>query len=258
MAIISTGIFLPIVDRLAGQYKLLNQAIIDMLALYNITYFEIVTTADDSDVELPISVMAKLADTTIDIGTTLKGSMGSLLRLVSSINAHFNLINFSGGYDQYLINNDLRVSDYFNQLYVNSLGTYLLAKNVFCEVDTLFGTVNLTSGPAINYVDGLNFGNGSVPHRLAKDGNFAATQLKIHVVAFGGVRCDLSIVGTDKDNNILTTTVSIPAITSIGADISIGSSSVRYLDVGSVSFANSNHGSVSDNFQIRNIKERII
>ncbi len=221
-------------------------------------YFDMVTPCDDSDVEVPIAGYASLADTTLNTGDIVSRSTPALLKLISSINAHFNRINFSGGYDQYLINNNLRVSNYFNQLYAATFGNYLLAKNVFCDTDSLFGTINLTSGPSISFVDSINFGNGSIPYRLAKDGNFAATQLKIKVVNFGGTRCDLNIIGTDKDNNIISNAVSIPAVTNEGDYVSIGSSSNRYLDVGSITFANSNHGTNGDVFEIRNIPERVI
>ena len=259
MAIIGTGIFTEFIDKVAAQYSIMKTAIEDFNAVGPSSYFDIFTASNDPDVEIPIEQYADLADTTITLTGVLKVSMPAIFRVINSINAHFARVAFAGGYDQYMINNNIRASDYFNQMYVLATGSYLLAKNVFCQDDVVMGTVNLTAGPTVGYVAGVSFGNGSIPNRYAKDGNFAASQVKIVVMAFGGVQCDLTLTGTDKDNNVITVPVVIPLTANIGDEINVGISTDRFLAVGGVAFTSgSNHGTSGDQFEIHNIKERTI
>lgn len=258
MPLVDITTFTTFIDRLAGQYKILSEAIDEINALGPITYFDLITASDDVDLELPMLGSAHLADTGIITSRIVKQSFNPLTMLINSMLTHFNKVEYSGGYDQYLIDNDIRASDYFNQLHVAATGQYLLAKNVFCEEQVLFGTFSIISGPTISFTDGINFGNGAVPDRRATGEDFAATRLKIVVNSFGGVQCDLAISGVDENNNILVANVSIPASSVVGSEILIGSSSDRFLDIGLVSFTSVNQGSVGDQFSIFNEQERVI
>lgn len=259
MPLITSATMKTLVDRMAGQYKLLNNAVIALNDLGPDTYFNIITAVDDRDVELPTLTQADLADTSITSAFVTKQSFPPLFRLINSILGNFNRVSYFGGYDQFFVDNDFRASDYFNQLYVAATGTFLLAKNVFCEVDSTFATLTVNPGPVLLFTDGVNFGNGAIPNRYAaNNGNFAATQLAIKVISMGAAPIDFHVIGTDKDNNLISNNVSVPGSLSPGTYVPIGSASTRYLDVGSVNFPNLNNGTNGDVYEIHNIFERTI
>jgi hypothetical protein len=257
MPLITVPTFLAICDKEASQYKHLTELLATYTSLGGPSYCSTITITDDPDVELPMINPAAVSDMLQRTGLIVRGGFSNQLSVISSFESHFYRVGFFGGVDNYCATNNIRESDYFNQLFCILNGNWMYADNVFCESDSLFGTINILVGPVIQFVDGVNYGYPT-PYRRATGGNFAATQLRIVVTTFGGVRCDLNITGIDKVGNLQTTMVTIPALTAPGTVIPIGTTATRYLDVGSVTYASANTGTVGDSFAIRNIKERII
>jgi len=257
MPLISVPDFLAICDKEASQYKHLSELVAIYTSLGGPTYFSIITATDDPDIELPMIQQAAYSDTIQPMYNIVRGGFSNQLAIISSFDAHFGVVHFLGGVDNYCKVNDIRESDYFNQIFCITKGNWMYAENVFCEDDSLFGTINILAGPVIQFIDGVNYGYPT-PYRRATGGNFAATQLRIVVATFGGAQCDLNITGIDKNANLQTTMVTIPPTAIPGDVIPIGTIASRYLDVGSVAFASGNTGTVGDSFAIRNIKERVI
>lgn len=259
MPIMDTTVFTNLVDRIGGQYKTINNAVIAMNALGPASYFNMVTGTDDPDVEVPMVGICDYADKNVNTTGLISGvGFSPIVRMVLAIQTQFLRVQFAGGIDQYCITYNIRVSDYFHNIYLLANGNAMLAKNVFATGTYTFGTVTLGSGPSIGYVAGANFGNGAVPARQAINNNYAATQLKIRVVNMGSTQCNLTISGTDPVNNLTSANVVIPANSAPGTEIPIGTTSNRFLAAGNVTFTDSNHGTAGDQYLIINIPERII
>lgn len=258
MALISPTAFINVVDRMGGQYKIINNAVAALNALGPASYFNMITGTDDADVEVPIISTADMADRNINTTGFITQGFASIFRLIPAIESHFTRVAFAGGFDQYCQTNNIRVSDLFHNLYLLTKGNAMLAKNVFATGAYVFSTLTINAGPVIGFVAGANFGNGAVPARQALNNNFAATQLAIRVVSMGAAQCNLTIFGTDPLNNLQNNNVVIPASSAPGTLIPIGTSVNRYLAVGSVAFTDVNQGTVGDQYVIVNIPERVI
>ena len=135
---------------------------------------------------------------------------------------------------------------------------YLLAIDVFSETDDTFGTVEVVAGPGLDFTDGVNYGTGSDLNK-ATGSDFAATQLKVVVGSMGANQLDLRLQVKDINNLPTTIDVSIPGGSAPGTEISVGTTSNRYLDMIGVSFIPfSSYGTLGDTVTIHNLKERQI
>lgn len=253
MAIVSTTIFKNVADRVAGHYKLMVADVAALNALGSTSYYAIITASNDSDVEIPFGTPSTVADA-ITVPAIFAGGALGIKSMITAMNAHFTRVAYTGGINQFCIDNDFRVSDYFNQVYTLLVGNSLKAVNVFDERNTTFATVLLSAGPAIGYTPGSGYGSGAVATRLATSTVFAATQLQIHCTVYGGAAAHLTIHGTGPDDSVITATA---VITGTGF-FDVGSTTDRFLTVTSVTFTDGNHGTVSDNYIILNKHERTI
>lgn len=263
MALIDATTLLGVADRAAKQYDILRQAFSDANQTGGGTYFSRITGTADPDIEVPLGQPYDIVDDDLDVDFAVANGT-RLANIVTAMQAHFNVRDASGnplqagGWDGYLSDKDKRVSWYFNKLYRAATSRWMLAINVFSESDDTFGTVEVVAGPAISFTDGVNYGNGSSLNK-AKGDDFAATQLKVVVSSMGGTQLDLRL--SVKDVNDLPTTidVSVPASSPPGTEISVGSTSDRFLDLTSVDFAPAGDtGTVGDTVTVRNLKERTI
>ena len=108
----------------------------------------------------------------------------------------------------------------------------------------------------LSFTDGINYGTGDDTN-TANNGNYAATQLKVVVVSMGFVSLDIQLGVKDINNNPATVNVSVPGGSAAGTEISIGTSSDRFLDVFNVSVIGGG-GTSGDQIEIRNLQERTI
>jgi hypothetical protein len=253
---------LGIADRAAQQYNLLQAAYGSANVVGTDWYADWIIATDDPDVEIPTLSQYR----NVDRNLTLDGSLtvSPLLNIIGAMETHFNDRSGTpspfqpGGWDGYMITHDKRVSWWFNRLFKVAKARWMLAINVFSETDDEFADLEVVSGPAVSFVDGVNYGNGSDTN-LASGTDFAATQLKVVVTTMGAVDLDLRIGVKDKNNLPTTVDVTVPANSIAGAEIAIGSASSRFLDVISAGFVPSgDKGSLGDKVTIRNLKERQI
>jgi hypothetical protein len=259
MPLIQPTVLLGIADRAAQQYKLL----LDAFSVINQTggglYYERVNATADVDVQIPLLQPYYTVDQGFVVNRWVQLA-GNLPLVVSGMDNHFNKMGSVGSWDGYLSTHDCRVSDYFNQIHKLSKSMPLLAVNVFCEVETNFGMAAVSAGPAIDFIDGDDFGPGMNPHLRADGGNFAAAQLK--VVAIGNIGAsDLDLTITVKNwlGDIVTMDVTVPAGSLAGAEFQLGTSTDRFMDVTGIGFkSGGSTGTVGDAVRIFNIKERAI
>jgi len=259
MALINKTIALQITDRAARQYGkfIVGFTGISATSADYPSYFNAVTVTNDPDVEIPLESTFFNADATVNATTAFKSSMQQIYQVVTIMGSHFTRVGQSGGWDGYLTGQDVRVSDYFNQVNYAAVSQYLLANNVFSEGDDLFGTVtsNETASPV--FVDGVSYGNGAVTNR-ATNGMYAASQLKVKVVGDCTSDFELEIIGKNKLNVTASVTVLVTGGTLDGTFVDVGTTSDRFLDVVSVSAIDLNYGTSGDVLEIYNKKERVI
>lgn len=263
MALIDTTTLLKVADRLAMQYSYLNTAVATLSGQGNGYYWALVSATDDVDVEVPTEANYQYVDNTLpDLNRMLRAGT-PFGTIIGSMENHFNIRDNNGdplqvgGWDGYLYSHSIRVSDYFNQMYHAFKGyTWLLAVNVFSETDDVFGTITLGAGPAVQFVDGVNYGTGSVLN-LANGTNFAATQLRLVVGSMGATDADFTLSVKDVSNLPTTIDVHVPGGSVPGTVIAVGTTTDRFLDVMSVVYKTGGlHGTVGDVFTVRNLKER--
>lgn len=264
MALIDTTTLLGIADRAAQQYDILQDAFEDANQEGGGWYFDRASSsamAPDPQVEIPLGRPYEDVDSDLEINYAIRNGT----RLASVINAmlvHFNERDGSGnaiqpgGWDGYATTHNVRYSEWFNKLYFIIKNQYLLANNVFSEGEDVFGTVEIVAGPGIDFTDGVNYGTGAAAN-LATGGNYAPTQLKMVLQSIGAAELDLRLRVKDKNNLPTTIDVTIPAGSSPGDEIPVGTASNRFLDVMSVEFIPfSDYGTLGDTITIQNIKER--
>jgi hypothetical protein len=263
MPLVDTTTLLAVADRAAYQYEQIDLTFTAIQAQGNGYYFEIVTQTEDPDVEIPTEQDYHAVDE--DLEPSRAAKTGSLLcSIIGGMEAHFNVRDSSGaplqvgGWDGYLYSEDVRVSQYFGELFFACKGKYMLAVNVFSEGDDQFAQAVVAGGPSITFTDGINYGNGD-PLNPANGTYFAATQLKVKVTSMGGTAVDLRLSVKDVNDNPTTIDVSIPASQPPGTEIDVGGTSDRFLDVTGIGFVPAGStGTLGDTFTIRNKKERQI
>jgi hypothetical protein len=259
MALIEKSVLLGIADRSATQYGKVKVAFDTMNITGGGFYWQRVTNTDDPDVEIPLLSTYYNTDTTLTLSGTVRNGMPQLLAIATQMDQHFSRVDFSGSWDGYLTAEDERVSDYFNQVYYIAKGSYMLANNVFSETDDVFGNVEIVGGPAVQFTDGTDYGDGSSTNK-ADGSNFAPTQLKVVCDgAIGGSNLDLRLSVKDPDDVSTTIDVTIPSGSPDGTEIDVGTSSDRFLDVTGVAYVPAgSQGTVGDKVDIQNKKERQI
>jgi hypothetical protein len=263
MSLVDTTTLLKVADRAAMQYKHLYDAFAQLVVQGNGYYSEIVTETDNQELEITTQGPYYFVDNNLNIDFNIKNGT-CLASVVGAMEVHFNVRDIGGnplqigGWDGYLNSHNSRVSWYFNRLFHAVKGLWMLAVNVFSETDDVFGTVAIGAGPVVNFVDGVNYGNGAVTNP-ANGNYFAATQLKVVVGSMGSTGVDLRLSVKDLNDNPALIDVVIPGGSAPGTEILVGTSSNRYLDVMTVGFVPSGStGTVGDQFTIHNKKERQI
>jgi len=263
MPLIDTVTLLRVADRAAYQYGQLKSVMEAIRAEGLGYYFDTVSATDDADVEIPTEPVYEEVDEDLlpgfaaKYGTKLSGVIGGM-------DAHFTRKDSNGdylqvgGWDGYLWDNDERVSQYFGELYFAVVGRYMHAVNVFSEGDDEFAELEVVAGPAVQFTDGINYGDGDQLNP-ANGTYFAATQLKVEVVSMGGTNLDLRLSVKDVNDNPTTIDVTVPGGSVPGAVVNVGGTSDRFLDVTGADFAPAGStGTVGDTMKVKNLKERQI
>lgn len=263
MPLINTTPLLRIADRAAYQYSQIKTTMTAIAQEGTDYYWVTVTDTEDADVEIPLLQPYRSVDT--DFQMRQAAVQGTRLpTIIGAMDNHFSIKDANnqplqaGGWDGYLWDHDIRVSQFFAELYFVTRGYYMLAYGVFAEDSFDFATALRTATPSITFTDGSDFGDGN---RLnpANGSNFAATQLKAVVVSKGATNLDLRISVKDINNNPTTIDVTIPASSAPATEIAIGSASDRFLDVTGITFVPAGaQGTTGDNIKVRNKKERQI
>lgn len=253
MAIISSSVLLGIADRCAFQYGLFLAPI----TAANITgtgfYWQRITDTDDVDVEIPLLNPYYAVDNGITNSQIYQNGLTPLSSIVTNMDTHFSRVSFTGSWDQFLRDNDERVSDYFNQVYRYAKGTYMLSNNVFSEAENAFCTWTNAGG----FVDGMSYGDGAWTNK-ADGTHFASTQLK--VVADDGSTSisglTFTLEGKDEDNNVKSLSVGPLSLSNPGDESDIGTSADLWLDV--TDMTSITGGASGNAIKIVNKKERQI
>lgn len=263
MPLIDKAVLLQVADRAAYQYGQLQDACAVIQAEGSGYYFDLVSATEDSDVEIPCDSVYHDVDDDLLVEFMVKWGT-RLPNVIGGMNAHFNRDNGSGaplqvgGWDGYLTGQNERVSYYFAQLFFATQGYYMLANNVFSESADQFARLQVTTGPVLTFTDGTNYGNGSVLNP-ANGTNYAATQLKVVVTSMGATQLDVRLSVKDINNNPTTIDVTIPGGSLPGAEISVGTTADRFLDVTAAIFKPAGStGTVGDDMKVMNLKERQI
>jgi len=259
MPLIEKSVLLGIADRVAAQYEILLDAFGAVSQTGGGLYYERVNATGDVDVQLPLLQPYYTVDRGFVVNRWIQLA-GNLPIVITSMENHFNNMGSVGGWDGYFATQSCRVSDYFNQVYKVAKATPLLATNVFCESSVLFGTAEVASGPAIDFVDGDDFGPGMNPNLRADGGNFAASQLQVVAASvIGASDLDLTVTMKNWAGDIVEMDVTIPAGSGVGVSVAIGDSTNRFMDVVGIGFkSGGSAGSVGDKVEIYNIKERVV
>lgn len=262
MSLISTAVLLQVADRAAMQCKYIYDAFTSLTAEGGGYYADIITATEDHDVEIPTQGPYHYVDDTLSADLAIQGN--PFCFILSAMEAHFNLRDNSGaalqpgGWNGYLQDHDERVSYYFARMFYAVKNVYMMANNVFSESDDLFATAVVAAGPAITFTDGINYGTGAATNPA--DGTYyAATQLKVRVTSMGATAVDLRLSVKDESNNPTTIDVTIPGGSPALTEVSVGTSSDRFLDVIGIGFVPAGStGTFGDTFTVRNLKERQI
>ena len=271
--LIDVTIFRLIVDRVAKQFSFLRTAFLTI----NTTganpsgggYEDRTTLSQNIDFEIPVLPTAHATDNNFSLASCVTGGVPAWGSMISAIGSHFARVGYMGGYDGYLISRDLRVSDYFNQVYYYCTGSYLLAQNVFSETEDNFGTfrvVDITPPGTYEFIAGVNYGSGPNYYTYKADGMyFAPTLLKVRLITVGGagpglgadIHMSLSLL---KAGSIIPEVQEVDFTTGdlVGTEVAIGGPTDKYLQVTAMAFADTNLGTVDDKFEIVNVKERVI
>ncbi len=259
MPLIAQNVLLGIADRAAAQYKILMDAFVSTNQIGGGLYYERINATGDVDVQLPLLQPYYTVDQGFVVNRWVQIA-GNLPLVVSAMDTHFNKMGSVGSWDGYLSTHGCRVSDYFNQIFKLSKSMPLLATNVFCEQELIFGSVEVAAGPAIDFVDGDDFGPGMNPNLRADGGNFAAAQLQLMAVTtIGPSDLDLTITVKNWAGDILTVDVTVPAGSPLGTYLPIGTSSNRFMDVIGIAFkSGGSEGTEGDMVELSNVKERVV
>jgi len=263
MPLIDTSTLLGVADRAAYQYMTIAQALGDISEIGGGLYFDRVTATNDKDVELPTEYAYNIVDERLSEVDRMVREGTDLCNIISYMENHFNVRDSGvplqiGGWDGYLYTQGVRVSQWFNRLFFACKNQYMLATNVFSEGNDLFATVEISAGPTPVFTDGVNYGTGADTNP-ADGSNYSGTQLKAKVVTMGASNLDLRLSVKNLSNNPTTIDFMVPAGSPGRTEIPIGTSSDRFLDViGASLIPFSSFGSLGDEIEIYNLKERIV
>lgn len=261
MPLIDQTVLLRVADRAAYQYNQVKEILAAISAEGLGYYFDTVSATGDADVEVPLDGPYETVDDDFDVNIAVSSGL-KLGTVVWAMQGHFNRRDSNGdllqvgGWDGYLTGKDVRVSQYFGELFFAVTGYYMLANNVFSEGSNEFAQLEIIAGPVMQFTDGVNYGDGS-PENPANGTYFAATQLKVSVVSMGAINIDVRLQVKDKFDNLTTIDVTIPGGSVPGTEVSIGTASNRFLDVVNASFVPSgNTGTAGDVIKVMNLKDR--
>lgn len=261
MPLVDTATLLRVADRAAYQYGQLITTFTAIRQQGTDYYCETVTLTDDPDVEIPTLAPYKIVDSDLLPGFAARWGT-QLPNVIGGMEGHFNMrgpsgaVLQAGGWDGYLTDNNIRVSQYFGDLFFACKGYYMIANNVFSEGDDQFASITLAAGPTVVFTDGVNYGSGDAANP-ANDVFFAATQLRVVVVTKGANNLDIRLGVKDVNNNPTTIDVTVPAGSAPGTIVPVGTSANRFLDVISAAFVPAGStGTVGDSITVRNLKER--
>jgi len=264
MPLIDTTTLLKIADRAAAQYRYINDAFAQLSQEGGSYYFDLVSLTNDPDVEIPCDRNYQLVDDTlVDEGAPFAAHHGTrMANIIGSMEAHFNrtdntgTVLQAGGWDGYLTDHDERVSWWFAALFYAVKSYRMLANDVFSETDDVFATLEMLAGPTLDFTDGVNYGNGSQLNP-ADGSDYAATQLKVVVDTFGASDLDIRLGVKDVDDLPTTIDVTVPGGSAPGAEIPVGATSNRFLDViGASLIPFGSFGTLGDKVTVNNLKER--
>ena len=262
MSLIDTTNLLRIADRAAYQYGQLQSVCANIQNEGLGYYFDIVSSTGDPDVEIPLGSIYHDVDNDLLIAPLIKWGT-QMPNIVGAMNAHFNrLVNGvplqTGGWDGYLAANAERVSYYFAQLFYDTQGYYMIANNVFSESEDQFARIQVTAGPVMTFTDGVNYGTGAALNP-ANGVFYAGTQLKVVVTTKGATDLDIRLSVKDLNNNPTIIDVTVPGNSAPGTEVSVGSTSDRFLDViGAIFVPSGSTGNFGDDVKVLNLKERQI
>lgn len=255
MALINTNILLRIADRVAFQFKILEEACCAMQQQGLGFYFDEITKSNDADVEIPLGYVYRQIDLISFIEKVVKSS--GLSAVIYAMDNHFNLVGSRGGWDGYLATHDVRVSYSFAKLLRLTTGSYLLANNVFSEEEKVFANLKVLENN-LEFIDGVSHGNGNV-FNPANGIYYAPTQLAVKVVSMGTSNLDINLTVKNKFNNPTLVDVTIPGGSPPGSMLEIGTNTDRFLDViGANYIVNGSQGTFNDSVEIISLKERQI
>lgn len=253
MGLIQSAVLLGIADRAAYQYGLLAANFSSINVTGGGYYWQRVTDTDDTDVEIPLlQTYLDLDQTGFVLESLVRGGVPKLLTVVTQMDVHFSRVGHRNSWDGYLNEAGTRVSDYFNMVYHAAKSQYMLANNVFSEVQNVFATWTNSAG----YTAGMDYGTGSWLNR-ADGTHFAPTQLKA-IIDVGSTACtNLILRLAVKDITNSPTTIDTPAITGTAGDsVDIGTTSDRFLAVTNITIVSGNL--TGNKIRIENKKERVI
>jgi hypothetical protein len=260
MALMEKTVFTGMADRIAAQYALLKTAF-DTLSASGAgeTYYERLSDTPDPDVEIEMLQAAYDADQMWAASTanTVLPALAAYMDLISAFILHLiregSLTETT--WNAYCENQDVRVSDYVNQVHYVKYGTWLKARNVFCEDVTVFATGDMTGATTLEFTDEDDFGDGGAAN-LADGSSFAGTQLKAVVTGSNTIAAlAVTIEGLDEDGEEKTLTGCVIS-GAPGATVAVGSATDRWVDVTDVIRVSG--GANGDSFELRNSKERTI
>jgi len=262
--LIDTASLLRIADRAAYQYGQLKETLSAISQRGVEYYWETITATDDPDVEIPMLAEYEVVDKDFLLSSVVRSGI-QLSRIIGAMEAHFDgdyvtggRVLQAGGWDGYLTDHAVRVSQYFAELFFDCKGYYMLANNVFSEGDDQFARVQVAAGSVMVFTDGISYGDGN-PQNPANGTYFAATQLRVVVTNMGSVDLDIRLSVKDVNNLPTTIDVTVPGGSAPGAVIPVGVSTNRFLDVTGAAFKPGGaNGSVGDDVTVRNLKERQI
>ena len=261
MPLIDTTTLLDVADRAAYQYGQLQATCAAIQAEGNGYYFDLVSATEDPDVELPCDDQYYIVDQDLKVGFMVANGT-RLPNIIGGMESHFSRKDANGdplqvgGWDGYLTSKDERVSYYFSQLFFATHGFYMLANNVFSESVDQFARLQVSTGPTLTFTDGVNYGTGAAANP-ANGAFYAATQLKVVVTSMGSTQLDVRLSVKDINNNLATIDVTIPGGSLPGAEIPVGTTTDRFLDVTAAIFKPAGStGTVGDDMKVMNLKER--
>lgn len=257
MALMNTSVFTGYADRIAKHYSMLKTTLASMSAS-GTPYFTRISATDDAEVEIPMVEKSN----TFDVFISASGAATDLSRLITPYTAlitgfenHLKKNGLGRTWDEYCADQDVRVSEYTNEVHYAKHRRYMNASNVFSETEFTLGTCAVDPS-GIVFTDGDNLGDGTSTNK-ADGSNFAAARLKA-VVTSSNITSPISlqIVGLDEtgQNDTINSLNNVAGPS--GTEIVLTPASGRFVDVTNVSLVSG--GTVGDTFNVVTIKERDI